>query len=58
MATDNKHVVRVLVGQTWYEVKPGSYKSTKTKGFEFTDNVSGRRVSGPESSVIAVESDG
>jgi hypothetical protein len=58
VSDEKKNVVRVLVGSTWYEIKPGTYRSTNAKGFEFIDGVSGRRVSGPAESMVAVESDG
>lgn len=53
MAVD-KHVVRVLVGSTWFDVT--DYKKTSS-GFTFTDRHSGRVVSGPASSVVATESE-
>jgi hypothetical protein len=54
----DKQVVRVLVGDRFYEVADGSYSTKKsgTDGFTFTDRHSGRVVSGPLDSVIAVES--
>jgi hypothetical protein len=58
LQVDNKRVVRVLVGSTWFEVEQGTYSTKKSgneAGFSFTDRHSGRVVSGPVASVTAVK---
>jgi hypothetical protein len=58
LQVDNKRVVRVLVGSTWFDAEQGTYSTKKSEneaGFSFTDPHSGRVVSGRVASVTAVK---